>query len=113
MSAPQLQILSLSLTLAADVDAELLVSAAGALPTAGGHALGVTYFAGTSGALTTVTTLGVVNVTAGAAVTAGDAVMATAAGKAIKRTTGNTVVGRAITAAKADGDAFLVHLIAN
>ena len=111
---PEITILTVTAKLAAKVDKALFVTASGALPAADGAALGVAQLGGAANDLVPVVTLGVARVTAGGVVAAGDAVACAATGKAIKAVNANAVrVGRALTAAAADGDEIQVHLIPN
>lgn len=78
--------------------------------TVAGDAVGVSFgsvpaTAGTSRAIAVVTNNGCrVEVEAGAAVTAGNDVASDAEGRAVNATTGNTILGKALTAATAAGE---------
>lgn len=78
---------------------------------AGDNALGVAAYDGTDEP-TTVDTLGLVSVEAGAAVSAGDLIESDASGRGITRTAG-AIVARAIDAATAAGDLIRCVLIPN
>lgn len=88
------------------------ITAAGAVSTAAGNAVGIAETDAASGARVPVTALGTALATAGAAITAGAAVEVGTAGKLVTRSAGITV-GRALTAAGADGDQIEVLLIPN
>ncbi len=92
---------------------ETFVTVAGAQATANGPALGVTRIAAVAGDQMPVDCLGSAIVTAGAAIAVGAAVQVGTGGKAITRTSTNTIVGTALSAAAADGDSIEVLLIPN
>jgi hypothetical protein len=87
------------------------VEADGTLPAgAGADAMGVNYSKVTSGRPATVVVAGVAKVVAGAAVAVKDKIQTDANGKAIPATTGDHVLGMALTAAGADGEVIEVLL---
>lgn len=102
----------LSVAATAALTASRFVTAAGAVPAAGTNAIGITLSDAASGEQVSVITLGTASVTAGAAIAVGAAVEVGASGKAVTKATG-IAVGRALTAASADGDAVEVFLIPN
>lgn len=102
----------LSIAATAALTARRFVTAAGAVPAAGSNAFGVALSDAVSGTQVPVVTLGTAPVVAGAAIAAGAAVEVAADGKAITKTTG-IAVGRALTAASADGDTAEIFLIPN
>lgn len=105
-------VLSLSVLASATITNQTFVTVAGATATAAGNALGVSRSDASSGDYVTVDVIGTAAVTAGAAVAAGAAVEVGSGGKAVTHASGVTV-GRALTAATADGDTIEVLLIAN
>jgi hypothetical protein len=79
--------------------------------TAGLPALGVLYNAPQAkGIAAEVAIAGVAKVKAGAAFNAGVLIMSSAAGKAVTATSGNRILGMAVTAAAADGDIVSILL---
>ena len=108
----QINICRITVTLTTAVLARRFVTATGALPAANGNAIGVTFNDAETGDAVAVTTLGVADVVAAGAITAGAAVAVAADGRVVAHTTG-TVVGRAVTASAAAGDIVDVHLIPN
>lgn len=107
----KIPILTLTFTATAALKAERLVTAAGAYPAAGGHAVGVSTTDAASGALLAVDVLGVSAVIAGDAIAAGAYVQAGADGKVVTHA-GGKAVGIALDAA-ADGDRLRVLLVPN
>ena len=103
-------ILTDTVKLNADIDANLFVQVGGVLPAAGGTAWGVTASSGKDGDYVPVDILGITVVTAGGAIAAGAEVKAAATGKALTHTAGTTRRGLARTAAAADGDDFELFL---
>ena len=107
MSDISIPILRLTRTAGATLAAERFVEADGTYPAAGGHALGVTDTAATSGDV----------VEAAGAITEGVLVQTDASGKAVTHiATGpgaGKALGRAMTTAAAKGDLIQVHLIPN
>jgi len=97
----------------ATVIKERFVTAAGAHPSAGGLPIGVTRSDGESGDLLPVDVLGTAIVTAGAAIAVDAAVMVSTGGKAITHDGDGDkhAVGRALSAAAADGETIEVLLI--
>lgn len=112
MAATNISILTLGVTAAAALAQHIAVTAAGAVATAGSNAAGFTETSAASGERVPFTALGTAIATAGAAIAAGDAVEVGTAGKVITKTTG-VAVGRAMTAAAADGDKIEVLVIPN
>lgn len=108
----KIQILTLSVLAAAALTAERFVTAAGAVATAAGNALGASESDAAIGELCPTITLGTAIVTAGGAIALGAAIEVGTAGKAVTRTSGVTVA-RALQAAAADGDRIEVMLIPN
>lgn len=111
MSRQSISVLCLTATATATVAAEHFVSAAGAIASAGGNALGVARTAAAVGEEFPVDVLGTAVVMASGAVTAGAALEVGAGGTAAVQSEG-TQVARALEAA-ADGEAFEALLIAN
>lgn len=105
-------VLTLSLLAAAALTANRFVTAAGAVPSANGNAVGVTRSGAGSGDLVPVDALGTTMVEASAAITAGAAVATTNDGRAVTFSTGVTV-GRALTGATGPGQLIEVLLIPN
>jgi len=87
----------------------LFVGLTGSYAGAGAYALGVLEAVTSLGQQAPVITLGIALVTAGGAITAGAEVESAAGGKAVAKTTG-IALGRALTAAGADGDTIKVKL---
>ncbi|ACL71498.1 phage-related putative exported protein [Thioalkalivibrio sulfidiphilus HL-EbGr7] len=112
MPSQNIAILTLSIAAAAALSPHRFVTAAGAVASAGGNALGVTRSEADTGDMTPVDVLGTTRVTAGAAITAGAAVQVGSDGKAITLAAGEKV-GRALEAAGADGDLIEIVLIPN
>lgn len=112
MAKANIAILTLGVVAAGAIAQNNAVTAAGAVATAAGNAVG---FANTGAALgerVPVTALGTALATAGAAITAGAAVEVGAAGKVVTHSAG-VAVARALTAAGADGDTIEVLIIPN
>lgn len=105
-------LLTLSLVAAAALTANRFVTAAGAVPSANGNAVGVTRAGAASGELVPVDAIGTTMVEASAAISAGAAVATTNDGRAVTFATG-VVVGRALTPATAAGQLIEVLLINN
>lgn len=112
MAASSTSILVLTVTAAASITAGRAVTAAGAVSTAAGNALGIAQTDASSGDPVPVNVIGTAVATAGAAITAGAAVEVGTAGKVVTRSAGVTI-GRALTAAAADGDQIEILLINN
>lgn len=104
--------LTLSITAAAALAAERFVTAAGAYPSAGGNATGITTTSAANGAPVGIDVLGTSIGTAGAAIAKNAYVQVTADGKVITRTSG-VAVAIALQAATADGDRLELLLIPN
>ena len=113
MSAASTDLLAISLKLAADNVAKRFVTATGAKPARQKNAVGVTQTDGKKDELVTVTVLGTAVVTAAAKIAAGTALEVDADGKVVPHTNGKVAVGRALTAAAADGDDIEVFIIPN
>ena len=105
-------VLTLSLTAAAAISAARFVTAAGAIPAAGKHAIGVTTTEATAGELVAADVLGTTIIEAGGVITANKAVQSDASGKAVTRTTG-VALGIALEAASADGDRIEIFLVSS
>ena len=106
-------VLRLTVKLSATVGEHIFCTAAGALPEAGGNALGPADYAGVSGGRVPVTALGAATGIAAAEIASGDALMVDAAGKLKKLGGDKVTVGRALAAAGAAGDKLPVLLIPN
>lgn len=92
------------------------ITAVGAQTGANGNALGVAqYSVGAAGQMVPVTTLGVLDVEAGGAISAGQLVASDSSGRAVYRdgTTYTVTLGRALNAVSAAGQFVKVHLIPN
>lgn len=88
------------------------VTAAGAVASAAGNAVGFAKTAAASGARCPVQVAGVAIATASAAIAVGAAVEVAAGGKVVTKSAGVTV-GRAMSAAAADGDQIEVLIVPN
>ena len=107
-------VLTVTVKVAAAIAANRFITATGAVPAADGNALGVTCSkADAENDLVPVQVLGVALVEAAEAIPVGSAVETNGAGKAEVQDGAGKIVGRALTAAAADGDLFQVHLIPN
>lgn len=109
---PCITVLTLGVTAAADVLAARAINALGAVPVAGATSAGLTTMEAKAGTRAPYAALGTAVGIAGAAVAAGAALEVGTAGKLITRTSG-VMVGRALSAAAADGDEIEVFLIPN
>lgn len=109
----QQPILRPTVILSADAGEHRFVTVTGGKPAAGGNAYGPAYYAGKTGAPVPVTALGIATGVASAAIVRGAALEVAADGKVKTRTGNNVIVGRALTAAAADGDKLAVHVIPN
>lgn len=92
------------------------VTAAGAQTAANGNALGVAqYGVSAAGQMVPVTSVGVVGIEAGGAVSVGQPVASDSSGRAVYRdgATYTVTLGRALTASTAAGQLLQVHLIPN
>lgn len=105
-------LLTISVLAAAALTAERLVTAAGAVATAAGNAVGVARTDAAIGELCPVDVLGTAVVTAGGAIAKGAHVEVGATGKAVTLAAGKAV-GVALEAAAADGDPVEILLIPN
>lgn len=112
MAASSTPIFVLSVTAGAAITAGRAVTAAGAVSTAAGNALGIAQTDAASGDLVPVNVIGTSVATAGAAIAAGAAVEVGTTGKVVTKSAGITI-GRALTAASADGDQVEILLITN
>ncbi len=112
MAASNRPVLTISVTATGAIAQYNAVTAAGAVASAAGNAVGFADTAGSTGSRVPVTTLGTAIAVAGAAITAGAAVEVGASGKVVTKSAGITV-GRALTAAAADGDQIEVLIIPN
>ncbi len=104
MTAKSICKFSKSIKLAADTAKHLFVEVDGSLPSAGAYALGTTERAGKKGEYVGVLVLGQGVAVASAAVAAGALLKVDGDGKVLTATSGKIAVGRALTAATADGD---------
>lgn len=105
-------VLTLSVVAAGTVAAETFGTLAGGTPAPGGSASGVYATAGASGDTVPLDVLGTAVVIAGGPIDVNQEVQVGAGGKAAAKSTG-VVVGRAVTAAAADGDRIEVLLLPN
>lgn len=112
MPASNIEILTIGVTAGATITQYQAVTAAGAVATAAGNAVGFATTGASSGQRVPVTVLGTAIATAGAAITAGAAVEVGTAGKVVTKSAG-IAIGRALTAAGADGDTVEVLCIPN
>lgn len=112
MAAASISTLTLSVKATAALTAGRAVNIAGAVPAAGTYSLGVADSNGAIGDMVPVQVAGTVVATAGAAISAGALVEVGTDGKLITKNTGISV-GRALSAAAADGDQIEVLLIGN
>ena len=113
MSVASTDIFALSIKLSADNVAKRFVTATGGKPAKQSNAIGVTQTTGKKDELVTVTVLGTAVVTAAGRIAAGAAVEVDAEGKVLTRAANKIAVGRALSAAKADGDDIEVFIIPN
>jgi Uncharacterized conserved protein (DUF2190) len=88
------------------------ITAAGAVATAAGNAIGFAQTGSVAGARIPTTALGIAVATAGAAIAVGAAVEVGAAGKVVTKAAG-IAIGRAMSAAAADGDQIEIFVIPN
>lgn len=114
MSASAISLLNLSLTSTAAIAQYQPVLASGAVTTAAGNAVGFSQVTvAASGTLYPATVLGTSKAIAGAAITAGALVeVHTTVTKVVTKSSG-VAIGRALTAAAADGDEIEVLIIPN
>ena len=113
MSVASIDVLAIPIKMSTNNAAKQFVTATGAKPARQSNAIGVTQTAGKKGDLVTVTVLGTAVATAGGRIAAGALLEVDAAGKVLTRTAGKVAVGRALTAAAADGDELEVFIIPN
>lgn len=108
-----ISLMTITVIASAAVAAERFITTAGAHPEAGGLPIGVTRSAGESGDPVPVDVIGTAIVTAGAAISVDEAVAVGTDGKAITHDGDGDkhAVGRALTAARADGDAIEILLL--
>jgi len=112
MAASSKSVHTIGVTAAVVITQGQAVTAAGAVATAAGNAVGVAEINGAIGERVAVTVLGTGIAIAGAAVTAGVALEVGTTGRLVTRTAGVTVA-RALTAAAANGDELEVLWIPN
>jgi len=113
MAASGIDMLTVGLTASAALAQFQPVTAAGAAATAAGNAVGFARIAVANGERVPVTVLGTSVAIAGAAITAGALVeVGTTVTKVVTRSAGVSI-GRALTAAAADGDQIEVLIIPN
>lgn len=112
MAALSKSVHTIGVIAAATITQGQAVTAAGAVSTAAGNAVGIAELDAPAGTRVPVTVLGTALATAGAAISAGAAVEVGTLGRVITRSTGVTV-GRALSAAGAAGDQIEVLLIPN
>lgn len=113
MAASNISTLTLGIAAAAALAQYQAVTAAGAIATAAGNAVGFTQISGAIGDRVPVTALGTAIATAAGVIAIGAAVeVVGVVGKVVTKSTGVTV-GRALTAAAADGDLIEVLIIPN
>lgn len=108
-----ISLMTLTVIASAAVAAERFIATAGAHPAAGGLPIGVTRSAGEVGDPVPVDVIGTAIVTAGAAIAVDAAVAVGAGGKAIPHDGDGDkhAVGRALTAATADGETIEILLL--
>lgn len=112
MAASAISILVLGITAAATITQYRATTAGGAVAPVGGNALGFSMTDAATGDRVPVAAGGTAVATAGGAIALGAAVEVGATGKVVTRSAGVTV-GRALTAAAADGDQIEVLVIPN
>lgn len=112
MAALSKSVHTIGVVAAASITQGQAVTAAGAVATAAGNAVGVAELDAASGARVPVTVLGTGIAIAGAAITAGAALEVGSTGRLVTRSAGVTVA-RALTGAAANGDQIEVLLIPN
>ena len=113
MSVASTDIYVLSIKLSVANVAKRFVTASGGKPARQSNAIGVTQTAGAKDDLVAVTVLGTAVVTAAGRIAAGAAVEVDADGKVVTHSANKVAVGRALSAAKADGDDIQVFIIPN
>ena len=112
MAATSISTLVLSVAASAALTAKRAVTIAGAVPSAGATSLGIAQTDGAIGDMVPVNVQGTAVATAGAAIAKGALVEVGTGGKVITKDTGISV-GRALSAAAADGDDVEVLLLGN
>lgn len=112
MPATNIATLTLGIIAAATISQNQAITAAGAVASAAGNAVGFANTGGASGDRIPTTAGGTALAIAGAAIAAGAAVEVGSAGKVVTKSAGVTVA-RALTAAAADGDVIEVLVIPN
>jgi hypothetical protein len=112
MAAANISLLTISVTAVAALTLGRAVTAGGAVATAAETAVGIANSDGAVGQRVPVTALGTALAEAHAAIAVGAALEVAALGRLVTRTAGVTV-GRALTAAGAQGDQIEVLLIPN
>jgi len=113
MAKGNFAVLTIGVIAVAAIGQNRAISAAGNVAAAGGNAVGFTNTgAAAAGERLPVTALGTALATAGGAIALGAAVEVGAAGKVVTKAAGITV-GRALTAAVADGEQIEVLVIPN
>lgn len=105
--------LTISIKAAAAITANRFITAAGAVPANEANVVGVARAKAAANELVPVQVLGVAEVEASEAIAVGAAVETTGAGKAAAQDGAGKTVGRALSAASADGDVIQVFLIPN
>ena len=112
MAASNIALLTVGITAAATITQYRAITAAGAVSTAAGNAVGFANVGADSGQRVPVTVVGTAIAVAGAAIAVGAALEVGTAGKVVTKSAGITVA-RALTAAAADGDEIEVLVIGN
>ena len=112
MAASNIAVLTVGVVATGTITQNQAMTAGGAVASAAGNAVGFANTGGATGARIPVTALGTALAVAGAAIALGAAVEVGSAGKVITRSAGVTV-GRAMSAAGADGDQIEILVIPN
>lgn len=112
MAASAIAVLTLGVTATGAIGQYNAITAAGAVASAGGNAIGFAHTSGNTGDRVPVTALGTAIAVAGGAIAAGALVEVGASGKVLTRSTG-VAIGRALNATSADGDQVEVFIIPN
>jgi len=112
MAATNIALLTVGITATATITQNQAITAAGAVASAAGNAIGFANVAAASGQRVPTTVVGTALAIAGAAITNGAAIEVGSAGKVVTRSAGITI-GRALQAAAADGDVIEVLIINN
>lgn len=113
MAASNVSILTINRTLSGTVAQYGPVTAAGAPASAAGNAVGFAQVGGASADVVPVTVLGTTKAIAGAAITAGALVEVHSTVSKVVTKSAGVAIGRALTAAAADGDEIEVLIIPN